>query len=100
MYDVLKITLDVHLQHVAHFADNDRSEHFIQGILSATSGPVPKRAGQEVLLIDRVHNRDDGSLDNFVFQSRNPKWAPFTVLLDVHSPHGLGAIAPLPQAPM
>src|ERR1700737_3415314 len=100
MHDVLKVALDVHLQYVAHFADDDRPEHFVQGVVSTATGPIPKRAWQEVSLVDRFQNRDDGSLDNFIFQGRNPKWTALSILLDVCSPHGLGAVAPLPQAPM
>jgi hypothetical protein len=38
--------------------------------------------------------------DDLVLKGGNPERTPFSFLLDVHAPHGLGAIPPLPQAPM
>jgi hypothetical protein len=66
-----------------------------------TPRPEPVRKAQKVLFPDRVENLRHRTLDDFVFQCRDPQWPfPPIVFVDPDSPRRLRAIGPTMDTPV
>src|SRR5713226_4120396 len=71
LVDLVEERSDVGVQYEAHLLAVDSDAERIQRIVRATPRPEPIRDAEEVLLVDRVQQRDHSPLDNLVLQGRN-----------------------------
>src|SRR4029077_21248110 len=81
---------DVGIEHPVHFLRSDPNRQRIQRLVWATPWSESIRESQEVLFIDRVQYLDGGTLDDLIFQRRNPEWPKLTRLThlrDINSAH-------------
>src|SRR2546425_858113 len=78
---------DVGIEHPVHPLRRHPHRERIHGLMRTAPRPEPVREPEKVDLIDRVQNRDDGALDELVFQRGNPERPlPPVRLRDVRSP--------------
>ena len=66
--DGVEEVTDVCVEHPVHALPHDADPERVQRVVLTASGPKPVREPQEVLLIDRVEDRHDRVLDDFVLQ--------------------------------
>lgn len=69
----IKITSNVHVEHIVHLLAQNCRSYRIPGVGLATTGPKTLRKAEKVHLVDRVQHLDHGSLDDLVFQRRSCK---------------------------
>src|SRR2546426_731468 len=86
---------DVGIEHPVHPLRRHPHRERIHGLMRTAPRPEPVREPEKVDLIDRVQNRDDGALDELVFQRGNPERPlPPVRLRDVRSPDRLRSVRP------
>ena len=66
---------DVGIEHPIHLSRSDPNRQRVQRLVWTTSRSKSVRETQEVLLVNRVQHLDRGTLDDLIFQRRNPEWA-------------------------
>src|SRR5438046_5984299 len=87
LVDLVEERSDVGVQYEAHLLAVDSDTERIQRIVRATPRPEPIRDAEEVLLVDRVQQRDHSPLDNLVLRGRDREWPwPAIRLGYVHPP--------------
>ena len=84
---------DVRIEHPVHLLRHDANRQRIQRQMWTALRPKPVREPEKVRVVDRVQDRDDGALDDFVFQRGNAERPrPPVRLRDVRSPHRLRSV--------
>src|SRR6516162_6013639 len=71
LVDLIEERSDVGVQYVAHLLAVDPDAESIQRIMRAAPRPESVRHSEEVLLVDRIQQRDHCPLDDLVFQGRD-----------------------------
>ena len=66
---------DVGIEHPVHSPRSDPNRQRIQRLVRTTSRSKSIGESQKVLFVDRVQHLDRGTLDDLIFQRRNPEWA-------------------------
>jgi len=89
----VEAALDVDVQHVAHLLPDEGLFQRGQRLVGGALRPEAVRAGQEVLLVDRLQHQSDRPLDELVLQGGNPDRARSASLFrEVDAPHRLGPV--------
>ena len=86
--DLVEERPDVGVQYEAHLLAVDPDTERIQRIMRAAPGPEPIREPEEVLLVDRVQQRDHRPLDDLVLQGRDRERALPAIRLGNVDPPG------------
>src|SRR5262245_51508998 len=88
--DGIEVPTNVRIEHPVHLPPLDPDVERVQCIVRSALGPEPVGEADEVLLIDAVQDRDEGTLDQLVLQRGDPEWSlPSVRLGDEHPPDGL-----------
>src|SRR5437773_1349312 len=87
--------MDIGIEHPVHLPRRDPYRERLQSLMRTAPRREPVREPEEVDLIDRVQDRDDGALDELVFQRGNAERPqPPVRLRDVRSPDRLRPVRP------
>ena len=95
MFESVKESTDVTVEHPVHFAPHDPKRKRIQGMVRASVSSKPIGEPYKVLLVERVKHLHRGALNNLIFQHRHserPKLTRLAHLGDVRPTHRLGSI--------
>src|ERR1019366_6500270 len=79
---------DIGVEYVVHLLAADPDDERIQRIVLAAFWSEPIREPEEVFLVDRAQHRRRGSLDDFIFKSRNRERALAPIFLRNVTPTG------------
>jgi len=83
-------TPDVGIEHPLHFPRSVPERQRVQCLVWTGPRSESIREPEKVLFVDRVQHLDRGTLDDLIFQRRNPEWTKltrFARLRNVHPTH-------------
>src|SRR3954470_21582643 len=71
MVDRVEVTLDVDIDAPPHAAAHAGAAQSVERLVGGAAGPEAIRAGEEVLLVNRLQHHRDGPLCHLVFEGRD-----------------------------
>jgi len=99
MVDRVEVTLDVDIDAPPHAAAHAGAAQSVERLVGGAAGPEAIRAGEEVLLVNRLQHHRDGPLCHLVFEGRDAERPLRAVRLrDVGPAHRRRMIAARPNA--
>ena len=88
-----KKPLDVQIEHPVHFSRQQSRVERIQRLMLAAPWPEPIREAEKIRFVDGVQHLDRRTLDDLVFQRRDPERSlPPVGLRDIHPTHRLCSV--------
>src|SRR3954465_13339254 len=96
---LVEVTLDVDIDAPPHAAAHAGAAQSVERLVGGAAGPEAIRAGEEVLLVNRLQHHRDGPLCHLVFEGRDAERPLRAVRLrDVGPAHRRRMIAARPNA--
>jgi len=93
-------TPDVGIEHPLHFPRSVPERQRVQCLVWTGPRSESIREPEKVLFVDRVQHLDRGTLDDLIFQRRNPEWTKRGLPTSGCSPYAQVSLGTLPLHPM